>query len=77
MPPVPQYIATLMSDLARLEGKVDTFIRQMAESDNRAIGLEGRVRKVENRQHWYSGAGAVVGALTVGLLDMFTGHSHG
>ena len=29
MPPVPQYIATLMSDLARLEGKVDNFIGQI------------------------------------------------
>lgn len=49
--------------LGRIEGKVDTFIAQMKVQDERSGGLEGRVRKVEARQHWYSGAGAAVGML--------------
>jgi hypothetical protein len=49
--------------VGRIEGKLDTFIEQMKAQDNRATELEVRTRKVENRQHWYSGAGAIVGVL--------------
>ena len=35
----------------------------MKVQDDRTTGIEVRARKVENRQHWYSGAGAILGAL--------------
>lgn len=53
--------------VGRIEGKLDTFINQMAEHDKRTTELEVRTRKVENRQHWYAGAGAVVGGLVAWL----------
>jgi hypothetical protein len=50
-------------DLGRVEGKLDAFIAQMALHDSRTTELEVRTRKVENRQHWYSGLGAAIGVL--------------
>ena len=49
--------------IGRIEGKIDTFIEQMRLQDERHGKLEGRMRKVEARQHWYAGAGTVVGAI--------------
>lgn len=49
--------------MGRIEGKLDTFIAQMKAQDDRTTAQEVRLRKVENRQHWYSGAGAAIGAL--------------
>jgi hypothetical protein len=87
MPPpaVPLYVATLMESVARLEGKVDTFINQMAAQDNRTTvlvaefgksfsGLELRTRKVENRQHWYAGVAAAIGAVAGAAIDLISGH---
>lgn len=56
-------IPDLQRTVGRIEGKLDTFIKQMEVQDRRTTDLEIRTRKVENRQHWYSGAGAVIGAL--------------
>ena len=42
---------------------MNSFIKQMEVRDNRATGLEVRTREVENRQHSYSGAGAILGAI--------------
>lgn len=47
--------------LGRIEGQLGTFIEQMKTQDERATNLEVRTRKLEGRQHWYSGAAAVVG----------------
>jgi hypothetical protein len=60
---VPTYVADILSRLGRIEGKVDAFIKQMETHDVRTTDIEVRTRKVENRQHWYSGAGAILGAL--------------
>ena len=64
---VPAHIADILSRLGRIEGKLDAFsttvIAQMKVQDDRTTGIEVRTRKVENRQHWYSGAGAILGAL--------------
>lgn len=49
--------------VGRIEGKLDTFIAQMAAQDDRTTDLEVRTRKVESRQHWYSGVGAGIGIL--------------
>lgn len=49
--------------VGRIEGKLDTFIAQMKAHDDRTTDLEVRTRKVENRQHWYSGVGAAAGAI--------------
>jgi hypothetical protein len=56
-------LAELQRSVGRVEGKLDTFIAQMAQQDDRTTDLEVRTRKVENRQHWYSGAAAVIGTL--------------
>jgi hypothetical protein len=59
---VPSHIADILSRLGRIEGKVDAFIKQMETHDVRTSISVVRTRKVENRQHWYSGAGAILGA---------------
>jgi hypothetical protein len=60
---VPAHIADILSRLGRIEGKVDAFIKQMETHDVRTTDIEVCTRKVENRQHWYSGAGAILGAV--------------
>jgi hypothetical protein len=55
--------ADLHRAVGRIEGKLDTFIAQMEAQDNRATNVEVRLRKVEARQHWYAGAGTVIGAI--------------
>jgi hypothetical protein len=60
---VPTHIADILSRLGRIEGKLDAFIKQMEAHDVRTTDIEVRTRRVENRQHWYSGAGAVLGAV--------------
>lgn len=56
-------ITDVKVSLARVETKLDTFIEQMAKNDDRVGKIDGRVRKVEGKVHWYSGAGAVIGAV--------------
>lgn len=63
-------VPELQRTVGRIEGKLDTFIQQMAIQDKRTTDLEVRTRKVENRQHWYSGVAAAVGV----LLGMFGVH---
>ena len=60
-------ITQLCSQVGSVEGKIDTFLNQMKAQDDRTTDLEVRTRKVENRQHWYAGAGA---ALAI-LIDKF------
>lgn len=55
--------------VGRIEGKLDTFITQMASHDTRTTDLEVRTRKVESRQHWYAGAGWMLGMIA-GALGM-------
>lgn len=62
----------LQRALGRVEGKLDTFIAQMASQDDRTTELEVRMRRVENRQHWYSGIGATLGM----LAGFFIGKPH-
>jgi hypothetical protein len=59
-----------MSDLAeihrivgQIEGKVDSLIERHDARDRTDEKRDARLRTVENRQHWYSGAGAIVGVL--------------
>lgn len=59
--------------LGRIEGQLGTFIDQMKVQDSRTTELEVRTRKLENRQHWYSGAGAIVGV----ILGVFGTHFKG
>ena len=55
--------AEMQRSIGRIEGKLDTFLEQMKAQDDRTMKQEVRLRKVENRQHWYSGIGAAIGAL--------------
>jgi hypothetical protein len=59
-----------MSDLAeihrsvgRIEGKLDALSERFEAHDIAAGRVEARVRTVEGRLHWYSGAMGVLGAI--------------
>jgi len=56
-------IGELRQSTGRVEGQLGTFIGQMKVQDDRTTEHDVRIRKVENRQHWYSGVAAAVGAL--------------
>jgi hypothetical protein len=60
--------------LKAIEGKLDIFIKQQGISDDRAAKLDGRVRKIEGRQHWWSGAAAAIGGV-LGAVGERTFHS--
>jgi hypothetical protein len=75
--------------LGRIDGKVTMLIEQGKIQDARHTGLEGRVRllegdatsnleprvrKLENRQYWYSGAAAMLGAAVSYVAKSATGH---
>jgi hypothetical protein len=71
--------------MGRVEGKLDTFIAQLATQDDRTAALDTslqlaekalgeRMGKVENRQHWYAGAATVVGALFAKYAPGLFGH---
>jgi hypothetical protein len=53
----------IKGDVGEIKGQVGAFIKQMEAHDNRTTELEVRTRKVEGRQHYYSGAGAILGAV--------------
>lgn len=61
--------------LGRIEGKLDTFIEQMRVQDSRTTDIEVRTRKVENRQHWYSVTGGLIGVLVGKFAPGIFGHS--
>lgn len=58
--------ADLQRDLGRVEGKLDSLIAavraDITERKMRDRELDARIRKVENRQYYFMGGGAVIGA---------------
>jgi hypothetical protein len=56
-------IADLRERLARIETKLDAL-----------IALEKRLRRVENRQHYWAGAGTIIGAAITLLVKANLGH---
>lgn len=63
-------VSELTRATGRIEGSLQSIESGMAAHNLRDEKLfdaiEKRLRKVENRQHWYSGVGAVIGIL-IGL----------
>jgi hypothetical protein len=57
------HVIALTSAVARVEGKIDTFLSQMKAHDDRTTDLEVRTRKLENKQYWLSGVAAAIGTL--------------
>ena len=55
-------------DFGRLEEKVDHLVRLIEADVAKHESLEPRVRAVEHKQYWFSGAAVVVGALFTYLL---------
>lgn len=53
----------LHRSLGRVEGKLDSLIESFGGQDKRHEELDRRVGRVEQRQHWYSGAATIIGAI--------------
>lgn len=67
-------LADLQRSTGRIEGKLESVNSAMekAEADRRvqdaaskivSAGVDDRMRKLEARQHWYAGAGSMLGML--------------
>ena len=56
-------IADLRERLARIETKLDAL-----------IALEKRLRRVENRQHYWAGTGTIIGGIITLLIKANLGH---
>jgi hypothetical protein len=60
---VQRVLGEIQRSVGRIEGQTAAFIEQMKVQDDRATKIETRVRAIERWQHFYSGAGAILGAL--------------
>jgi hypothetical protein len=60
---IQRVLGDIQRSVGRIEGQTGAFIEQMRVQDERATKLETRVRLLEKWQHFYSGAGAVLGAI--------------
>ena len=56
-------IADIRERLARIETKLDML-----------IALDKRIRKVENRQHYWAGAGTIIGGIITLLVKTNIAH---
>jgi hypothetical protein len=74
--------AEIQRSLGRVEGKLDLLLAALKERnardetrhaahDERHDGHDARLRKVENRQYWLSGAGAALGSLVTAVVSRF------
>jgi hypothetical protein len=66
-------IRTLLSEQGRTLGRVEGTLAEMSKAleagKKDSEHIEGRLRKVENRQHWYAGGAAVIGAIIAFIFD--------
>ena len=60
---IQRALGEIQRSVGRIEGQTAAFIEQMKVQDERATKLETRVRVVERWQHFYSGGGAILGAI--------------
>jgi hypothetical protein len=58
----------LQRDLGRVEGKLDSILELLKGSATQHASLEARVRKVENKQYYLSGA-AFAAAFVLAKVD--------
>lgn len=83
-----QILRSIHYTVGEIAGKVNLLVQQGAVQDDRHAALEGRVRvlergapddleprmrHLENRQHWYAGAAAAIGATGAYVAKMFFG----
>jgi hypothetical protein len=59
----PSQVSEIHRAIGRMEGKLDSVLEERRAERERVTEIEAHTRKVEARQHWYSGAGAILGAL--------------
>lgn len=56
--------------LATIETHLEYLVKAEKRRGDSDEALDDRLRKVENRQHWYSGASAVVGFIGAFMFDL-------
>jgi hypothetical protein len=60
---IQDQLADIQRSVGRIEGTVTANAGTMAAQGVRITDNEGRICQLENRQHWYSGAAAMLGAI--------------
>jgi hypothetical protein len=73
MAAVPKYIADLQVGQARIHEKVDTILENMKKIDVANEKRDGAIRKLQNRQHWYTGVAAGAGAVIGTVVELIAG----
>ena len=56
--------------LGRIEGKLDSLVGALDAHLHAHEGLDSRLLKLENKQHWYAGIASAIGA----ALGVISGH---
>lgn len=70
--PTKEALFKLLESMGRVEGMLSANHELLAAMVTKYDNLELRVRSVERRQFWMTGAAAGAGAMAAGILDIFT-----
>lgn len=70
--PTKEALFKLLESMGRVEGMVSANQELLSAVATRYDGLENRMRSVERRQYWLTGAAAGAGAAIAGVLDIIT-----
>lgn len=69
---IRQALAGMQRSLGNVEGSVAAIHRLVEKGESRHDGLDGRLRVVENRQHWYAGVWSVGSSVVTAILLLVT-----
>lgn len=67
------HIIDLKEGVGRLIGTQEAMNKKLDAHAARMNSHSSRIRKVENRQHWYAGAASVLGAVGAWVIQKFSG----
>ncbi len=62
---------TIERSLGRIEGQLESLNDKFDLQERRSNDHSKRIRHLENRQHWYAGAAAALGAGVVAATNWF------